>query len=200
MATEVTKADFTKLMLVDFGDGGDSEVAGEWNILDTIDMTTVTSGWYRLALTYNQATHEITGTFNNQTFTHTLPYDLFGTFFVGYREGITGSPGAQLAAHDPPVFITNAAPGTPGDYNNDGKVDAADYVIWRENNGTTNTLPNDPNGGIIGQNQYDTWKANFGKVTGSGSGLGGSAAVPEPTAAALGLLALTVVTAFPRRR
>jgi autotransporter-associated beta strand protein len=36
--------------------------------------------------------------------------------------------------------------GLTGDYNSDGTVDAADYVVWRKNDGTTNSLPNDPIG------------------------------------------------------
>ena len=32
-----------------------------------------------------------------------------------------------------------------GDYNNDGIVDAADYVVWRKANGQNVTLPNDSN-------------------------------------------------------
>lgn len=57
----------------------------------------------------------------------------------------------------------------PGDYNDDGVVDAADYVVWRKNEGTMNTLPHDPNGGIIDSDQYNTWRANFGMMT-RGSG------------------------------
>jgi hypothetical protein len=29
----------------------------------------------------------------------------------------------------------------PGDYNNNGAVDAADYVVWRENLNSTNYIP-----------------------------------------------------------
>jgi hypothetical protein len=47
------------------------------------------------------------------------------------------------------VFVSNAVAGRPGDFNNDLIVDAADYVLWRKNDGT--------------QAGYDTWRANFGK-------------------------------------
>jgi hypothetical protein len=56
----------------------------------------------------------------------------------------------------------------PGDFNGDGKVDAADYVLWRKNPAAF--LPDD----------YDTWRSNFGFPPGSGSSLGGSGTVPEP--------------------
>jgi hypothetical protein len=60
-----------------------------------------------------------------------------------------------------------AAGGPDGDYNDDGTVDAADYVTWRKNNGTNNVLPNDPIGGTIDSDQYNQWAANFGE---SGAG------------------------------
>ena len=56
-------------------------------------------------------------------------------------------------------FIISAMPpptGLPGDYNDDDTSDAADYVVWRKNEGTTNVLPNDPDGGTIDSDQYDT--------------------------------------------
>jgi autotransporter-associated beta strand protein len=56
----------------------------------------------------------------------------------------------------------------PGDFNADGTVDAADYVVWRTNSGT--------------QAGYDTWRSNFGNTAGSGAAAGGGLAhtVPEP--------------------
>jgi autotransporter-associated beta strand protein len=72
-----------------------------------------------------------------------------------------------------------ASGGLPGDYNLDGKVDAADYVTWRKNPGG---FPLDA---------YDTWRANFGNPPGSGSGLGDTpGSVPEP--ASVGLLLCAV--------
>jgi len=62
-----------------------------------------------------------------------------------------------------------------GDYNSDGKVDGADYVVWR----------NDP-GNFGGAGGYDTWRLNFGAGSGSGSGL---ATVPEPSVGAFALVA-----------
>ena len=91
----------------------------------------------------------------------------------------------------PPV-----SPGITGDYNNDGKVDAGDYVTWKKAQGTTNVLANDPVGGTIGTAQYNNWRANFGKPPGAGSGLDG-ASVPEPASAVLLLIGLA---AFGSRR
>ena len=62
--------------------------------------------------------------------------------------------------------LSVTAASIPGDYNNNGTVDAADYVVWRKTNGT-------PAG-------YNLWRANFGQTAGSGAGANASAAVPEP--------------------
>lgn len=70
--------------------------------------------------------------------------------------------------------------GLTGDYNDNGVVDAADYVVWRNAQGSANALPNDPLGGTVGQGQYDQWRANYGKVGNLGGPLGSGAAVPEP--------------------
>ena len=61
-------------------------------------------------------------------------------------------------------------PAPPGDFNVDGAVDVADYVLWRKTNGT-------PTG-------FDAWREHFGARAGTGSGAAlGSAdqgGVPEP--------------------
>jgi len=93
------------------------------------------------------------------------------------------------------VLSVNSA-GAPGDYNNNGTVDAGDYILWRKYQGTTHVLPNDPTGGTIGTTQYATWRSHFGQAPGSGSGLDG-AQVPEPSALVV-LLSLTVAL-FPTR-
>ena len=88
-------------------------------------------------------------------------------------------------------LIGPEAPRTPGDYNNDGTVDAADYVVWRKNEGTTNALPNDPHGGTIGPLQFDTWRAHFGQTAGSGALP--NTTVPEPASALLIIFAAALL-------
>lgn len=91
--------------------------------------------------------------------------------------------------------VGQALPNLNGDFNNDGKVDAGDYVTWRKNDGTNNALPNDNGLGTpIGQGHYDLWRGNFGSPPGSGSGLF-AASVPEPST----ILLLPVVMAFLRQ-
>jgi hypothetical protein len=75
----------------------------------------------------------------------------------------------------------------PGDYNADGEVNAADYVVWRKN---PSAFGGDPAG-------YTTWRTNFHRTAGSGSGLG-QAPTPEP-ATILFLLLLTAPWVLRRR-
>jgi PEP-CTERM motif len=64
-----------------------------------------------------------------------------------------------------------------GDYNQNGVVDAADYVVWRKTDGTSTG--------------YSTWRTHFGQTFGSGSGVSANAAVPEPATLMLMVLATT---------
>ena len=91
---------------------------------------------------------------------------------------------------------------TPGDYNQNGTVDAADYTLWRDNLGApAGALPNDVDGGIIGQPQYDTWKANFGATGGASSGSPADtiANVPEPASLTFVAIGLVMLAPFVRR-
>ena len=89
---------------------------------------------------------------------------------IDHEGGDVGSPGFA-----PPI----AAPNLPGDYNQNGVVDAADYAVWRQNLNQPVTLPNDPTPGTVTPEDYQVWRAAFGRVPASGSGAK-SLAVPEP--------------------
>ncbi len=82
---------------------------------------------------------------------------------------------------------------TPGDYNNDGFIDAADYVVWRQTLGQTGGgLAADGNGdNMVDQTDYAVWRSQFGQTSGSGSGAIANAAVPEPATLVLLMLAMT---------
>ena len=69
------------------------------------------------------------------------------------------------------------SPVLPGDYNRNGRVDAADYVLWRKTLGVTGlTAYSGADGsgnGSVGQEDYGVWRAHFGEtlpppVAGSG--------------------------------
>ena len=68
-----------------------------------------------------------------------------------------------------------------GDFNTNGVVDAADYVMWRNNLGSSNTLPGSISPpGTVTQADYTHWRAHFGETAGGGASSGQAAAVPEP--------------------
>jgi hypothetical protein len=83
----------------------------------------------------------------------------------------------------------------PGDYNFNGTVDAADYVLWRKTTGSGDRLANDDTAGT-GTDDFTRWQSKFGQIASSASSVGNVAnvAVPEPTVvmrlAAVGLLLL----------
>ena len=135
-----------------------------------------------ITLINNLTSDPITGFFERGT-THDLyeegeiitnaGYD--GTATISY----VGGDGNDVVLKLTPLF---------GDYNNDGTVDAHDYVVWRKT-------------GINGQQGYNDWRANFGKSAPS-FGLPASgvslAQVPEP-ACGLALLQIFAVVSFIRR-
>ena len=116
--------------------------------------------------------------------------------------GLSWAPGANLwirwndindadndhgLAIDDVMFSAKAGvvAGVQGDYNGNGVVDAADYVIWRKGGPLQNEVDNV---GTVNDQDYIEWRNRFGNVSGSGSGLSG-AAVPEPSVMALFSLA-----------
>ncbi len=95
------------------------------------------------------------------------------------------------------------------DFNRNGVVDTADYVVWRKTNGLNNVTPYsgaDGNGdGKIDALDYNLWRANFGNLRGntSGAGSGSSLAsrtVPEPGSAILLLYGALPLAARRSRR
>jgi hypothetical protein len=87
-----------------------------------------------------------------------------------------------------------------GDYNRDGRVDEADYVLWRNTAGSTVTRYSGADGdgnGIIDQADYAIWRSGFGATGGAGSGIG-AATVPEPCFIAE-ILVLAVVFSVTRQ-
>jgi probable HAF family extracellular repeat protein len=85
--------------------------------------------------------------------------------------------GYALSGGETHAFLLT--PILPGDFNSDGVVDAADYVVWRQGLGTT-----------YAQDDFNTWRANFGATLGGGAGAGSSEhatspIVPEPASVLL---------------
>ena len=76
-----------------------------------------------------------------------------------------------------------------GDFNEDGIVDAADYVVWRKAS-PTDTLPNDDTPGAVDASDFDDWRANFGKSEPASSAALGAEPVPEPAGVLLLFIAI----------
>jgi hypothetical protein len=96
--------------------------------------------------------------------------------------------------YTPPATLT-------GDYNKNGVVDAADYIVWRKTlNQSGSGLPADgDNSGTIGFGDYTVWRNHFGSTSGNGSLLSDDGAIPEPGLLLYLLMALQLL-AWKRRR
>jgi hypothetical protein len=92
------------------------------------------------------------------------------------------NPSATLAITQPAV-----SPAT-GDFNDDGHIDAADYIAWRK--GAV---------GPIAESDYTAWRKNFGSLVGSNGGAINATAAPEPMAALLIAFAVACIAFFPPR-
>ena len=90
------------------------------------------------------------------------------------------------------AFFRDFVDVTPGDFNLDGTVDAADYTVWRDNFGNSESIlyTTGDGSGTVDQGDYNLWVANFGTVT-------PALAVPEPTA---GVFLTSGVALLVRRR
>jgi hypothetical protein len=89
----------------------------------------------------------------------------------------------------------------PGDYNDDGVVNAADYVTWRNTLGQTVAAGSGADGdgdGMIDQDDYTLWRTKFGSSLGSGAAA--TNAVPEPTALVSLVISLAIIMQNRRRR
>jgi len=84
-----------------------------------------------------------------------------------------------------------------GDFNQDGSVDAADYVVWRKNLDSATSLPNDESPGFVSAEDYGVWRANFGRTLAGASALG---SVPEPASGIMALWGAIGFVVIRRRR
>jgi hypothetical protein len=111
---------------------------------------------------------------------------LIGTY-TGALTGVFNTVTSGYSVNYAGGNITLNFVGLSGDYNGDGKVDAADYVTWRKNPA-----------GFGGSAGYDVWRQNFG--TSAGTGLSETNSVPEPGTLMLVLAGVLKMWAGRRRR
>jgi hypothetical protein len=97
-------------------------------------------------------------------------------------------------------------PSLPGDYNRNGVVDTADFVLWRKTIGQSVASGSGADGsgnGSIGQEDFAYWRARFGNSAAAGGGAsadGWTGAVPEPGSVALVAVACAVALCARRQR
>ncbi|WP_197531424.1 hypothetical protein [Posidoniimonas corsicana] len=105
---------------------------------------------------------------------------------------------SSSSAVAPQLFLTyvpNEAPaGLPGDFNDDGVVDAADYTVWRDHQGAADEAALSGNGdGLsgVGQGDYAVWRDNYGATSDAGP----ATTAPAPAAATLLVAAMVAAGA-----
>ncbi|HVT26679.1 MAG TPA: endonuclease [Lacipirellulaceae bacterium] len=145
------------------------------------------------------------GAGSSHTFASSLNVTSVGTFSATYTLMFSDEdlPGAQNKS------LSLTLTGTvrlAGDYNDDGTVDAGDYLIWRRmfgQNGVAAYSGADGDGNTtVNQADYDVWRAHFGDTassSGAGTKIAGSAVVPEPAGVWL-MAAVLLLTGINRRR
>jgi hypothetical protein len=84
--------------------------------------------------------------------------------------------------------------GVLGDYNNNGVVDAADYVLWRKGGPLANEADAP---GTVNEQDYAEWRARFGNTSGNGS-LTVNSTVPEPEIGGFALVLCVTLSRFYR--
>jgi hypothetical protein len=97
-----------------------------------------------------------------------------GTFLNEVLPSLPSGLDWDLAYNPNSIVLSVVSTGLPGDYNGNGVVDAADYVVWRKTDGS--------------QAGYDLWRTNFGRAVAAGGSPASSTAgpavathaVPEP--------------------
>ena len=102
------------------------------------------------------------------------------------------------------TFFLTVASRVPGDYNANGVVDAADFIVWRSTLGQTGVPPaadgSGPAGlpdGVVDQFDYQFWRSNFGNMM---SGIVSTSNVPEPSCLVILVLAASFAATYFRRR
>jgi hypothetical protein len=117
--------------------------------------------------------------------TPAAPIQPEATFYLRWLPALASGANDGLAIDDFSIG-TVLAPGVAGDYNENGVVDGADYVIWRKSLNQSITIPNDITPGTVVAQDFREWRDRFGNNI---SQFGAGAGVPEPA----GLAPLTLI-------
>ncbi|HMO87147.1 MAG TPA: dockerin type I domain-containing protein [Lacipirellulaceae bacterium] len=152
----------------------------------------------------NQASASITDTTPNSNVVSDLtPGSQMMSLAIRQRGGSATQPevlldeGSAGTTFDDVLAAVSAGPSLTADFNGDGSVDGADFVIWQRGLGLTGQTGNatgDATGdGNVNELDLAAWQAQF-----TPAAVGAAGAVPEPAAAAL--IAVALAAAGLRRR
>jgi mannan endo-1,4-beta-mannosidase len=178
----------------------------------TDPSSSMSGQWYDVLAHYNgrkMIALSESGTLPNEELMdrYGIEWSYFSLWKDGFLDDFTAAQ-VQVLLNDEDIITLNELPLLPwnntapitGDFNRDGSVDAADYVVWRKTMGQAGmSLPADGdfNSRIDGAD-YALWRYQFGRTAGNRLASQELAAVPEASAAWLLLIAVAVM-AIPRR-
>lgn len=176
----------------------------------TDPSSSMSGQWYDMLSQYNgrkMISLSESGTLPNASLmdTYGIRWDYFSIWQDSFLDDFTAQQ-VQTLLNDSDIITLNELPTLPwsnaapitGDYNRDGVVNSADYVVWRKSNGQTGwglAADSDLNGRIDAAD-YATWRSHFGQSSGAGS----AAIVPEPATVALPVIALAALICGRRLR
>ena len=131
-----------------------------------------------------------------------LEITLFSNGSGDGRVGPVAQPTGEREFFFNDLRIESDAAVLAGDYNGDGVVDAADFVVWRRTLGQSvdpGSGADGDNSGAVGPPDYDVWRANFGRTSmAAGKAI---TVVPEPSAMRLAIVGVACALArFPSCR
>jgi hypothetical protein len=179
--------------LENFNNGRWMDTNGNLGLFDTdtdggarIDFKLSSASTYEMKVTpldNTAAAVTTTGSLSNPT--STGPIDWIEFQFFNTQSSASSNTDFYIKS----MQIIAAPPAVPGDYNSNGTVDAADYVLWRKHAGQNYQLANEVSNVTPGQvtaDDYAAWRLRFGsRAAGAGAAATIGDAVPEPNFLAL---------------
>jgi endonuclease I len=150
-----------------------------------LDLDSVTPAGDTSVFTTDLASFTSLAAGSTQAFTSSFNVSARGSFLATYTlnlsdENLSGATNKTL------TLTLKGVARLAGDFNNDGSVDAGDYVVWQRSFGqsvATAYSGADGDGNLTIDNaDFDVWRAHFGQ-TAPGSSQSLSASVPEPATA-----------------
>jgi hypothetical protein len=210
LAQQVSQHDFLAIDLTtsDLGVAADG-ISPAWRqVFIVFNASPAHGGWQQTQVDFPVAADD------GNSFTYTAILDLATSGIKANAQNFVNTGGGEGTWWELFLVFQGGNQGVapkPGDYDNNGVVDASDYVIWRKTLSGT-SLPNETvSPGIIDSADYEEWRRLYGsdytKIAttidnirfanaGSGSGLS-PGGIPEPSS---GLLALVAALLFAARR